>query len=113
MEAALKQVNERAQELQAELRAQEDLLDKLEDEKDQAPAAAPAGEGPARPTSGQAAELYQQAVTPLTVLVASADLLVMDPGLDPSLRETASEMKAQSQALLELIKKYTGPPASS
>ena len=46
-------------------------------------------------------------MTPLTVLTASADLLAMSQYTDASLRETALDVKKQSQALFELIKKYT------
>jgi len=55
------------------------------------------------------AELYKQALTPLTVLVASADLLVMSLK-DPSLKESAQDIKFQTQALMELLQKAAQPP---
>jgi DNA repair exonuclease SbcCD ATPase subunit len=55
-------------------------------------------------------EFYERAVTRLTVVLASAELLAMSPRLEASLRETAEEIKIQGQALLEIIRKFALPP---
>lgn len=123
LESALTQAAQRATELQAELAAQKALVERLEAEKARAPTPVPslveaiptAQPAPAAAATvpfapEKAAELYQQALTPLTILSASADLLAMNPQMDASLRETIQEVKAQSAALLALIKRYTRPP---
>ena len=48
----------------------------------------------------------------LTVLMASADIMLMNPRLEPAARESAQEIKTQGQSLLDLIKSYTLPPES-
>jgi DNA repair exonuclease SbcCD ATPase subunit len=103
MEAAWKQAKERASDLQIEIAQQKSLVEKLEAERPAAPAAAATGGGALTP------ELYNQAITPLTVLAASADMLLLSPSLEPSLRETATEMKEQSQVLMDLIKRFADP----
>ena len=57
----------------------------------------------------KADDLYMQAITPLTVLRASADLLAIDSQADASLRETTGVIKVQSQVLLALIKSHAFP----
>ena len=54
--------------------------------------------------------LYRQAMVPLTVLMASADLLMLARGLKPDLQQSAKEIKEQGQTLLEIIKSFTLPP---
>jgi hypothetical protein len=66
--------------------------------------------GVAAISSENAAALYHQSMTRLTVLMASADIVLMNPRLDAGLRGTAEDIKTQSQALLELIKAFTLPP---
>ncbi len=111
LEAALRQAEEAAREREAELSAQKRLVESLQEERT-APARKPgkAAAAGAEPVGAafaeQADKLYRQAVTPLTTLVASADLLVMEPRLDASTRETAQDIKAQSQALAALLKKF-------
>lgn len=56
--------------------------------------------------------LYHQTVAPLTVLLASTDIVLMNPKLDPRLRETAQEIKKQGQMLRDIIKYFTLPPDS-
>lgn len=118
LEVALKQAEEHANKLRLELVSQKKLVETLQAEKAKAPLvteAAPssaAGMSAGGLTPERADTFYKEAVTPLTVLVASADLLALDQRLDPALRETAAEMKAQSQALMQLIKNYTHPPDS-
>jgi hypothetical protein len=118
METAWKQAEERTAELQIELKEQQSLVEALQAAP--RPDATKAKSPPVSPTKLRAqevppaalAELYQQAVTPLTVLVASADMLVMSPALHPSLRETATEVKTQAETLLDLIKKHARPQDS-
>jgi peptidoglycan hydrolase CwlO-like protein len=54
--------------------------------------------------------LYSQSMSKLTVLMASADILMMSPKLEASVRDTLQEIKSEGQALLDLIKSYTIPP---
>ena len=100
LEIALRQAQERSGQLERELAEQKALLES-------------AREGATSFPSDAAKELYERAVVPLTVLIASADLLLLKPGTDPSLRATAQEIKTQGQTLLELIKKYTLSPEGS
>ena len=46
----------------------------------------------------------------LTVLMASADIVLMNPKLDPKAKGSVQDIKTEGQALLELIKSYTLPP---
>jgi hypothetical protein len=72
-----------------------------------------AGMTATRSISGEDAEsLYRQSMNRLTVLLACADIVLMNPKLEPNVRQTAQEIKAQGQALLDLIKSFTLPPAS-
>lgn len=65
------------------------------------------------PLSKESVEaLYTQSMGKLTVLMASADILMMNPKLDAKVQESLREIKGQGQALLELIKSYTLPPES-
>lgn len=116
LEIALQQAQERSRQLERELAEQEALLESLREEKAAEGAsreAAPATGGASSFPSPTAKELYEQAVVPLTVLVASADLMLMNPKLEPSLADTAHEIKTQTQTLLEIIKKYALPSAKS
>ena len=120
LQSALQHAEERAQQREAELTSQKRMVESLEAEQEeprrgrkrepvppQAGRAEPAAE--AEVSAQVAADLYKKALTPLTVLVASADLLVM--GLkDPSLKESAQDIKFQSQALMELLQKTAQPP---
>jgi hypothetical protein len=54
-------------------------------------------------------DLYQQTMTRLTVIQASAELLAMNSRLDASSRETAQEIRSASQLLSEIIKKFALP----
>lgn len=130
LEAALAQAQERATVMQAELLVHKARAERLGAEKAEAPSVAPVPPSPsvppaevtpppppARPTASplspeQGANLYREALTPLTILSASADLLAMNPQMDASLRETITEIKAQSAVLLELIRKYSQPVPS-
>ncbi|MBI4458913.1 MAG: hypothetical protein HY648_02500 [Acidobacteria bacterium] len=58
---------------------------------------------------GAVNDFYQQAVSTLTVILAAADLLAMNRRLDPSLQETAREIRAQGEKVLSLIKGITHP----
>lgn len=112
LESALQQAEENARGVQAELAAQRRQLEELQDEAGKREAAdAEAAETPEAAPEKMAA-LYREAITPLTVLVASADLLLMDARLEASLRETASDIKTESQKLLDLVKKHAGEPAA-
>ena len=123
LEAALQQAEQLAQQREAELVSVKRQLESAEAEKEASRPAIrpPVGAEhkreqaqPAPPAGDEAsalvvAELYKQALTPLTVLVASADLLVMSLK-DPSLKESAQDIKFQTQALMELMKKAAQPP---
>lgn len=54
--------------------------------------------------------LYTQAISKLTVLMASADIAMMNPKIDPKLRSSIQDMKTESQALLDLFKSYAVLP---
>jgi chromosome segregation ATPase len=60
-------------------------------------------------SSERAAALYHQSMARLTVLMASADIVLMNPRLEAGLRDSTQEIKTQSQALLDLIKSFTLP----
>jgi len=60
--------------------------------------------------AAMAADLYERSVMPLTVLLATADLLLMNPQFEGSAQEAVRDIKAQGQKLLEIIKEYTQPP---
>ncbi|OFW40027.1 MAG: hypothetical protein A3J28_05380 [Acidobacteria bacterium RIFCSPLOWO2_12_FULL_60_22] len=62
--------------------------------------------------AAQLADFYQQSMSILTVILASVELLAMNPRLEPSLRETAQEIRAQGKRLVDLIRSYTLPPKS-
>ena len=66
---------------------------------------------PAAPGSQSAAftDLYQQTMSHLTVIQASAELLAMNSRLDASDRETAQEIRSASQLLSEIIKNFALP----
>ncbi len=110
LETALKQAEARATELQLEVNTHRKMVEALQAERKQ-PAAPAAGRRAAgADVSGEKlAELYNQTVTPLTVLVASADMLAMAHNIDPSLRDTAVEMKEQAQVLMDILQKHTRP----
>jgi len=44
------------------------------------------------------------------VLMASADILMMNTKLDAKVLESLQEIKTQGQSLLDLIKSFTLPP---
>jgi len=101
-----------------QLRAEVQQLQAALAEARQQPAAAasvggaePAGSSSRLALTPDAVEtLYHQAMSKLTVLMASADIMMMNPRMEPGARETAQEIKAQAQSLLDLIKSYTLPP---
>ena len=63
------------------------------------------------PLDRQAVEsLYSQSMGKLTVLMASADILMMNTKLDAKVLESLQEIKTQGQSLLDLIKSFTLPP---
>lgn len=111
LEIALKQAEARATELQLEVNTHRKMVEALQAERKQPAAASAAGRRAAgADVSGEKlAELYNQTVTPLTVLVASADMLAMAHNIDPSLRDTAVEMKEQAQVLMDILQKHTRP----
>ena len=115
LEAALQQAQQLAQQREAELVSVRRQLESAEAKVEEPRPASKrdqAGPSPAASTEASAqvvAELYKQALTPLTVLVASADMLVMSLK-DPSLKESAQDIKFQTQALMELLKKAAQPP---
>ena len=82
------------------------------------PAAAAQGEG--EETGGgllalsrdAAQTLYNQSMGKLTVLMASADIVLMNQKLDPKVKGSVEDIKTEGQALLELIKSFTLPPES-
>jgi DNA repair exonuclease SbcCD ATPase subunit len=124
LEAALRSASSRILEKEAEGASQKALIESLRAQAQDGrataeppPAAAPAPLSAPPPDAAVTispqshTQFYQQAVTPLTVLAASVDLLLMNPRLDAELREIAIELKQQSTKLVDLIKEYTGPPA--
>jgi DNA repair exonuclease SbcCD ATPase subunit len=56
------------------------------------------------------AALYNQSMSKLTVLMASADIVLMNPKLEQKLRGSIQDIKTESQSLLDLIKSYAIPP---
>lgn len=78
------------------------------------PRAAPAAESALVPLPTEAkklTEFYERAMHPLTVILASADLLAMNPRAEPSWRETAREIRKYGERLRDLIQEHTLPPA--
>ena len=62
------------------------------------------------PGSEAVKELYQNTMSRLTVIQASAELLSMNSKLDASSRDTAKDIRTESQQLSEIIKKFALPP---
>ena len=58
------------------------------------------------------ADLHQQTMSRLTVILACADLLAMNPRLDASSRETAQAIREQGKLLGDIIKNFSLPPDS-
>lgn len=54
--------------------------------------------------------LYRESMGKLTVLMASADIVLMNPKLDPKTKGSLQDIKTEGQALLELIRSYTLSP---
>ena len=54
--------------------------------------------------------LYNQSMSKLTVLMATADIMMMDSKLASGVRDSLQEIKNEGQSLLDLIKSYTIPP---
>jgi len=77
-----------------------------------ASSAAPADPNAATSEIGAArlADLYQQTMSRLTVIQASAELLAMNSRLDASSRDTAKDIRTESQLLSEIIKSFALPP---
>jgi chromosome segregation ATPase len=55
-------------------------------------------------------ELNQQATGPLTVLLATAELMSMDARLDAETRSSAEEIRRQGQQLLEILRSFAFSP---
>ena len=68
--------------------------------------AAPSAQGN---QSAGLADLYQQTISRLTVIQASAELLAMNSRLDASSRDTAKDIRSESQLLSEIIKNFALP----
>ncbi|MBI4442759.1 MAG: hypothetical protein HY649_05225 [Acidobacteria bacterium] len=60
--------------------------------------------------AAMAADLYERSVMPLTVLMATADLLLLNPQFESAAQEAVRDIKTQGQKLLEIIQEYTQPP---
>ncbi len=120
LKASISQAEKRSDELQAELDRQKALTESLQAKKatkrsskkarngEIHPSVAASkdekGEGP--PPCDETDGLIDQVVTPLTVLMASADLLEMNPKSDSSQRQISEEIKIQGMALLHLVKSH-------
>ncbi|MCZ6491703.1 MAG: hypothetical protein O7A06_14395 [Acidobacteria bacterium] len=123
LEATLNHAEKRSNELQADLASQKALVENLRanrskgrrtkkaqhDEANLSANTSHAVKGTEPLPPNKADDLYMQAITPLTVLRASADLLAIDSKADASLRETTGVIKVQSQVLLDLIKSHAFP----
>jgi DNA repair exonuclease SbcCD ATPase subunit len=98
-------------ELEAAL-AEAQTLTSISQYRDRSSATQSAALGTSSPplTSEGVEALYRQAMVPLTVLMASADLLMLEPGLKPDLQQSAKDIREQGQALLDIIKSFTLPP---
>ncbi|MBI4459583.1 MAG: hypothetical protein HY648_05950 [Acidobacteria bacterium] len=118
-EAVLQRAQERLGQLGAELaerdaqvkqlRAAPPITAAAEASETASAAAAPASEKSGLLPPDVAANFYQQTMSTLTVLLAASDLLAMNQRLDPSLRETAREIRTQGQKVVGLIKSITYP----
>jgi len=101
-------LSDRIRELETELTAWKDRATSRPSEESQPPPeplpAAPAAD------AARLAELYQQTMSRLTVIQASAELLAMNSRLDASSRETAKEICSASQLLSEIIRNFALPP---
>ena len=120
LEAVLQGAQERMAQLGAELAERNAQVEQLRaahpitaaDESTElptAPAAATSSEESGLLPPDVAADFHQQAMSTLTVILAAADLLAMNQRLDPSLRETAREIRTQGQKVVDLIKGITYP----
>ena len=120
LEATLKHSEKRFNELQADLASQKALVENRQAKRskgrrtkkapqDEANLSANTSHVVKETEPNKADDLYMQAITPLTVLRASADLLAIDSQADASLRETTGVIKVQSQVLLDLIKSHAFP----
>ncbi|MBI3935302.1 MAG: hypothetical protein HY316_11490 [Acidobacteria bacterium] len=102
-----------AEEFRAQIEALEAALAKSRQEAPASSGEAAAGEAGSGllPLSREAVEkLYHQSMGKLTVLMASADIVLMNPKLDPKTKGSIQDIKTEGQSLLELIKSYTLPP---
>jgi len=120
LEATLIHSEKRFNELQADLASQKALVENRQAKRskgrrtkkapqDEANLSANTSHVVKETEPNKADDLYMQAITPLTVLRASADLLAIDSQADASLRETTGVIKVQSQVLLDLIKSHAFP----
>jgi chromosome segregation ATPase len=57
-------------------------------------------------------ELYSRSMGKLTVVMASADIVFMNPKLDAKTRESVQDIRNEAQSLLDLIRSYTLSPNS-
>ncbi|HEY4580116.1 MAG TPA: hypothetical protein VIG89_03700, partial [Candidatus Acidoferrales bacterium] len=60
--------------------------------------------------AGRVSDFYQQTMSRLTVILAYADLLAMNPRVDSSIQDTAREIRSEGQLLSQIIKGFTLPP---
>jgi DNA repair exonuclease SbcCD ATPase subunit len=101
-------LSHRVRELEAEIT---DLRDRAVTSSTPPPVQpAPAGSGSTLADPTRLAALYQQTMSRLTVIQASAELLAMNSRLDASSRDTAKDIRTESQLLSEIIKNFALPP---
>ena len=99
----------RVEELEAEL-AEWKARAAAEPKVESQPPPQEAAPAPAAADAGRLADLYQQTMSRLTVILASAELLAMNPRTGSSVRETAQEIRNQGKLLADIIKSFTLPP---
>jgi chromosome segregation ATPase len=108
------ELRQQTEQFRAEVHRLEVALAEAQQQKpdEGAPAeSAPAPAGSLMALSADAVQtLYSQSMSKLTVLMASADIMMMNPKLEPKVKESMQEIKDQGQSLLDLIKSYTIPP---
>ena len=100
----------RVQELEAELAEWKARAEAAPSRQEPLPASQEAAPAPVAADEGRLADLYQQSMSRLTVILACADLLAMNPRMDASSRETAQAIRDQGKLLADIIKTFTLPP---
>jgi chromosome segregation ATPase len=110
----LTELRQREDEFRARIEELEAALEEAgresEDVAEEAAAQPKAEEGSVLLSRDRVQTLYNQSMGKLTVLMASADIVLMNPKLDPKAKGSVEDIKTEGQALLELIKSYTLPP---